>query len=381
MIDQTGKPELSEDTIKQAAEAVLNEESGIEDMPEPESMDENEAAETPPKTKGSSLATLLGGTALLLSLGGIGAGYYLYNQNSTQQHNDTRSSVAIEESLGIKTADLAAQLDEKFSHVNASVNESTQALQSLNQRQQQLEDNLNLIRSQTNGSKRDWSLAEIQYLIQIAADRLAFMRDRGTAIAALQAAQSRLAKLGDASFEALDRRLSDDIRMLENFQANNPLDALTALDNEISKLVPRPTASQPKVALDTDGADSVENKDANPSLKASLQNSLLSRFRVRHHDQPLNALDQNTIDWQNMGILQLRLEGLKLALQQDNQTAFKHARVSIHQWVVTHLQAQQQQSILQALDNLSIDNVFPSPPNLEETQSILRALLRQAGST
>ena len=380
MTDKTNHPELSEDTIKQAAEAVLNEENGVEDLPESEIMEENEAAETPTRTKGSSLATLLGGTALLLSLGGIGAGYYLYNQNSTQQHNDANSAATIKESLSTKTADLAAQLDEKFGHVNASVNESAQALQSLDQRQQQLEDNLNLIRSQTNGSKRDWSLAGIQYLIQIAADRLAFMRDRGTAVAALQTAQSRLAKLGDASFEALSRRLNDDIRMLENYQANNPLDALEALGNEISKLAPTPTASQPKVALDTGETQLAENNDASPSLKASLQNSLLKRFRVRHHDQPLNALNKNTIDWQNMSILQLRMEGLKLALQQDNQTAFKHAQVSIRQWVVTHLQAEQQQPILLALDNLTLDNVFPPPPNLEETQSVLRALLHQAGS-
>lgn len=375
MTDKSSNPKLSKDTIDQAAQAVLGNELQQEDAYESTGTQDAMASTKRPSTaKGSALAILLGASALLVSLAGIGTGYYLY-QNSTRQQPDANSTAAIEQTLSTQSADFAAQMDEKIGSVNSTLSESGEVIDALEQRQQTLEDNFNLIRSQTNGNNRDWSLAGIQYLIQIAADRLTFMRDRETAIAALQTARSRLKKLGDPSFEALSRRLSDDVLRLEQYQANHPLDALQTLENEFSKLAPTPTASQSKEA-----SEPTNTADAPASLKQTLQSSLLKRFRVRHHDQPLNALDRNTIDWQNMSILQLRLEGLKLALQQDNQTAFKHALVSIRQWVVTHLQAAQQQSILAELDNLSVENVFPAPPDLDETQSILRALLRQASA-
>ena len=349
-----------------------------EDAPDGQADALDPGQEAAAKPRGAGLALVLSILALLASLGGIGAGYYYLDQKLGQRGQNEDRLRALATEVDDKVAQLNAGVDDKLAATQSELKQQLNALtaeqQALAQRQQALEDHLTLLRNRDKWRKRDWSLAEIGYLVQIASDRLQFMRDRPTAIAALTTALQRLDRLADASLADLRRQLKSDIQRLQSWQARNPLDALQALEAEIGKLTPQPTHSPP--------ATEQTPQDGQPrSLKQRLAQALEKRIRVQHLDKPLNALDRNTVQWQALSMLQLKLETLRLALQQDNPAAFRHTLISIRQWVVEHLDAQHRAALLKIIDDLDAERIFAPPPDLKDTQAMLRAMLNTDASS
>lgn len=330
--------------------------------------------ENPPKKTGGGLALPLSLLALLLSVGGIGAGYYTLNARQGQQADTSHQILALSERLDNSVADLSSQIDQKLAALNQSVTAQLSRIAeeqtALAQRQQALEDHLTLVRNQASWSKRDWSLAEINYLAQIASDRLRFMRDRETAIAALQTAQSRLERLADPSLSSLRQQLRRDIQNLKAYHPDNSLESLTALENEIARLQPLP--GEPEKAPDS---ASPQDNARPKSLRGAVAEALSKRFRIRHHERPLNALTHNAVGWQALSLLQLKMEALRLALQQDNPVMFKQILLSIRQWANDNLAPESRAPLLAAIDALDPDQIFTPPPTLNDTQAMLRTLL------
>ena len=334
--------------------------------------------ETASKPRGAGLAVVLSLLALLVSLGGLGAGYYFLDQRLGQRDQATDRVASLASEVDDKAASLSASIDEKLATTQSDMKQQIDALtaeqQALAQRQQAIEDHLTLLRNRDKWSKRDWSLAGIGYLVQIASDRLRLMHDRQTAIAALKTALNRLDRLADAGLADLRRQLKSDIQRLQSWQANNPLDALQALETEIGKLTPQPTHR----AAATEKAP---DNDKPRSLKQRLAQALEKRIRIQHLDKPLNALDHNTVQWQALSMLQLKLETLRLALQQDNPAAFRQTLISIRQWVVEHLDSGRQAALLKIIDELDAERIFAPPPDLKDTRAMLRALLNTDSSS
>ncbi|MDH5735172.1 MAG: uroporphyrinogen-III C-methyltransferase, partial [Gammaproteobacteria bacterium] len=67
----------------------------------------------------------------------------------------------------------------------------------------------------TNRNQRDWVLAEIDYLLRMANQRLQISRDINGAIAALSTANQRLFELGDLNFFEIRKQLNNDIAKLK----------------------------------------------------------------------------------------------------------------------------------------------------------------------
>ncbi len=190
--------------------------------------------------------------ALLLSLVTIGAGYYLWltyiqplvsdNQQLSQQLSALEAKSAnLNQTLG-KTAEAVLVVEEKAAQVGqleqavanieqsvADIEQSVAAQNALVERQQELsekQDNFVAMLEQSDKSVKeinqlvsrdgkDWLLFETEYLLQLANHRLSLAEDPGTAIKALEIADSRLLQLSDPGYVKVRGAIAQEVTKLK----------------------------------------------------------------------------------------------------------------------------------------------------------------------
>ncbi len=110
-----------------------------------------------------------------------------------------------------KVSSEVERLEQAIQDVSASDSESAQAL---GERLEDLKQAVATARELAGRDQLDWRLAEVHYLVGVAARRLAIAHDRRAAIAAMEAADRSLAQVGDVRLLELRQRLVDDITAL-----------------------------------------------------------------------------------------------------------------------------------------------------------------------
>lgn len=103
------------------------------------------------------------------------------------------------------------RLEKAVDDVSASADERAQALR---ERVDNLKEAVATARELAGRDQLDWRLAEVHYLVAVAARRLMIAHDRRAAIAAMEAADRSLAEVGDVRLLDLRQRLVDDISAL-----------------------------------------------------------------------------------------------------------------------------------------------------------------------
>lgn len=331
--------------------------------------------------QGKASGTGLGITAILLSMA-TAAGGFAYLQQQQRSVEDLQTTLQQQlDTVGSSASTLQSELQTAAAHNSASQEQALAERQSLNQQVMGLSDTFQLLRSKTQWNHRDWSLAEIHYLVQIAADRLHFMRDSATALAALQTAANRVDRMAAPELQALRQQLQSDMTLLRaagKSRADNPLENFEAT---LSQLRPLPAATPPPVSDKTNTADKNSNdqppaEPAAPNLLKQLKSAISERYRVIDIEQPLNPLERSTIPQQQFALLQLRTESLRHALASHNPASFEREVLSLKQWNDNNLQGELQVQLQTALNTLKPADIFPELPTLHSTLSLLRGLLQ-----
>lgn len=171
-----------------------------------------------------------GGLSLLLvlvlgsALGG--AAYWLWPQWQKLQH-DTTALQQQQQRLteqGQQQQETTAQLQQQLQREQQQRLEQLE--QSLQQQQQQLETQnqaqiqalRQLVQERDSAPPRHWLLAEIEYLLQLAAQKVWLQQDFATALALLASADEKLAKLDDPSLTPVRQAIAADSAQLQQIQ-------------------------------------------------------------------------------------------------------------------------------------------------------------------
>lgn len=96
----------------------------------------------------------------------------------------------------------------------SELNTSTQNIQQLSEKIQAIETISQQSIEVMNRSQRDWMIAEVNYLLRMAHQRIEIARDINGAIAALKGADIRIAELGDLRMMPIRKQLAEDIGQL-----------------------------------------------------------------------------------------------------------------------------------------------------------------------
>lgn len=232
MSSETNNPSNSDDSVEETLEDVSPEEN-----PAPALQDEvQEEPEIPKKKKGRGKWLFL--LVLVLIAGGVAGGWYYSQEQFKQlQGQGAQEFVAQLTNMQRELAELREQIASQAarqanveSSLLASVDETEAQLLSIAQRISQTE---------TTGTG-DWELAEAEYLLRIANQRLVTSQDITGALEMMSAADNIFKELAYPELTQARRQLVADITRLSNVQPVDyegiyfALDALLPLIAELS---------------------------------------------------------------------------------------------------------------------------------------------------
>ncbi len=181
--------------------------------------------------------------ALLVSVGvGVG-GYFIWHevqrlgaaQREVLARIDDRTQ-AFEQRLTTFTA----RLDDDLAATERSRRALEDEQRKLAAAQEALDGSLAVLRAQLGRGQTGWMLAEVQYLLQVANQRLQLQRDVVTAVAALDGADRRLQELADPGLNPVREQLAREAAALNAVAQPDIPGIALALDSLVARLAELP---------------------------------------------------------------------------------------------------------------------------------------------
>ncbi|MEH6357965.1 MAG: uroporphyrinogen-III C-methyltransferase [Pseudomonadales bacterium] len=333
---------------------------------------EKTPAATAQKTKKSGSA--IGWLALLIALLALaGVAYGLWIQQQEKQAKGIQES-RLNQSQLVDSFKSSTQV--LSSQVQGFISTSENQQQRLSELQTQLQATNRQIGEVTQVSRRSWMLAEAEYLLRLANQRLLMERETVSALALLNSADQILISVAEPGLFEIRETLAREtaaLRAVAHLDVEGVFVKLAALSEQVESLA----LLTPEEDVDAaqQAAEVAVTAEENSVFEAALE-----RFNdmviVRHRDEPLAPLlapEQHYYIQQN---LRLMLEQAQLALLQRSPGVYTRSLEKAAGWVDEYFQLNETaQALLVSLRELQQLHVDPELPNISKSLSLLKAYL------
>lgn len=309
---------------------------------------------------------------LLLAFACMALAYFGWYELEAQmiQQQQLAQKLEKQEQLWFETQKEIGQLD---LHQKQQVTEWSNHLDSV---EQQVEQHSRRLKSLSTTTRDDWLLAEAEYLLRLANQRM--LMERGTlgALGLLESADDILAQLDDSELFGVRDKLSRDIATLKltpSVDRSGLYLQLSALAEKIEQLPELPRVPED---IHQGEAPVIPHDSSEGGLKASsfwtrlkdhfwnAMDKLKHQVRIRHHDQPLQPLlppDGARYLRQN---IRFNLEQAQLAMLREETAIYRQslqqAEELLRQYFFNQPQAMLIGDQLQALSEKDVVVVLPS---------------------
>ncbi len=394
------KPPVSE-TPPASTEAAVDAERVADSPPPSPPPEDPPSPQTPPPTppsKGRSGGPWL--AVLLLMAGAAGGGFWLWQeaQERDQLIRDLQVQLeGVRAQFGGLPDQVQDQLSRQLANARAQTERSEQALSqqlsAVQREQEQLSQQLagqqQRLASLSTTTREDWLLAEAEYLLKIANQRVLIERTTSNAVALLRNADERLLQasqgIGDAELFAIRKALSRDLSALETVE---PIDkegvylrlyALAERVDDLPRLQVEAFAelTDPAQTVDEERAESGWSKRFWRGLR-DLAGSLDRYVRIDDVEAPAKPLVDSYATRLAALNVRLLLEQAQLALMQEEPQVYRHSLEKAQTFLRDYYLASEQNTRLQAaLAELAAVEVAPELPDISGSLTLLRDYLRQ----
>lgn len=394
------KPPVSE-TPPASTEAAVDTERVADSPPPSPPPEDPPSPQTPPPTppsKGRSGGPWL--AVLLLMAGAAGGGFWLWQeaQERDQLIRDLQVQLeGVRDQFGGLPDQVQDQLSRQLANARAQTERSEQALSqqlsAVQREQEQLSQQLagqqQRLASLSTTTREDWLLAEAEYLLKIANQRVLIERTTSNAVALLRNADERLLQasqgIGDAELFAIRKALSRDLSALETVE---PIDkegvylrlyALAERVDDLPRLQVEAFAelTDPVQTVDEERAESGWVKRFWRGLR-DLAGSLDRYVRIDDVEAPAKPLVDSYATRLAALNVRLLLEQAQLALMQEEPQVYRHSLEKAQTLLRDYYLASEQNTRLQAaLAELAAVEVAPELPDISGSLTLLRDYLRQ----
>lgn len=273
---------------------------------------------------------------LLLLIGGLAAtGWILHERLRADTRTDWISEARLQDGLSSLDQRLEGRLNRLETEVAAK-------RESLAQLQRQLDDTARRLLTADPTGRTDWLMAEAEYLLRLANQRLFMERDYDGALAILKAADQVLAETREPALYPVRQALASEILQLESVARVDrvglflQLEALIAQIGELDQnLFFKDAPLLNEVPAEAASIAAAPAPDWRERALQSLER-LERYFVIRHRDEPVEPLlapDQIYYLQQN---LRLMLEQAELALLDRNQTLFDRSLAKAERWIAEY---------------------------------------------
>lgn len=304
-----------------------------------------------PEAKKSRAGLWIGLTAIVMTLALAAAGFYFMQQlratQDTENNQDNLKLIEIDKSLnglqsqvsGLQTqiANLNAEMTGKDNHFTQTLADFSQMHnERLDSARKELETSIIGLQRQLGKTRGDWLIADAEYLLSVANQRLHLVGDIATTREALEAADQRLRESGDAAVFKVREQIAKEIAGLSGIsepdivglyatvqQLQDRVESLSVLLPHAGKEPPKPEQQQSHIHLSQQGHDLLE------SLSKQLEGYVVLRHTQQSIDSILTPEEAHFIKQQ----LKVRLEMIQIALVQQNDTLYKTSVADVKQWL------------------------------------------------
>jgi uroporphyrin-3 C-methyltransferase len=355
----------------------------------------------PPDTGGKHRcrATWPGKLALLLSiLALMGGGYLAWQGWQLKQQSrqlQDRLSQQVETGLANARAEMAqtvSQISQRLERLQARSEADARQVAEL---QDRLTRSIQQVTSQRELGRKEWLLAEVEYLLRLANQRVLMEQTPEGALTLLRSAERILGETDDVTLYDVRKALAADIAALEavpRLDTEGVFLRLEALNRQVDNLPVVPVSERRELPemLQEITPETVRHSWGE-GLKASW-NRALDKFEkliiIRHRDEPIEPLlspEQAFFLRQN---LHLMLEQAQVALLQRKQPPFDSSLSRAREWIATYFDSKDATTtaLLEGLAELSTINVAPELPDISASLTSLKEYfsrmqrLREGGS-
>ena len=307
-------------------------------------------------------------------LSAVGAASYYGYQLYLKQQGRLDSMTA--EFMTLKAQLAASDESRKLAELESVVQRTSSSiaqLPELRRRVNTLEESVQASHDLVNRAQRDWVIAEVDYLIRIANQRLRLMRDYNGAIAALQAADQRLRELADPSLMPVREALADDVQTLKDFERPDLIGIALRLDRLISHLKPLPL-DVPALNAEAVPAKKEEQPSGLAGMLSTAWQTLSERVTVRHYAEGVEALPDQEGEMMLHQILRLRLEAARVDVLRQDDHDYHLQLQSALDMLDKYYQKEQALDLRTEIAELNAVNLRPELPDITRPLKQLQRL-------
>lgn len=320
--------------------------------------------------------------AILALILAIATGLWSWQQWQYQQRLELALSHLQDanQSLQSTTSQTVSERSERLRALEQSLSAQQERVAT---QQRQIDHNAREMLAAGNRSRTDWLLAEAEYLMRIANQRMQVEKDIAGALSALQTADSVLKESDDVGVYPVRQQLAREIlslKALEDVDRTGLYLALEATIERIQQLTDDSLNQQLPPPTDASATES-RPREGEPGLLITAWNKVLSTLKdvivVRRLDEPVQPLmspEQSAYARLNM---QLMLEEAEMAVLRSNQTLYNRALTKAQSALAQWYDGSDQRvgALLDTLNELAQHQIDPQQPDISESLNLLKARL------
>ncbi|NOQ34276.1 MAG: enzyme of heme biosynthesis [Methylococcaceae bacterium] len=292
----------------------------------------------------------------------------------TKQITNTQSQIAAMQSqLATFGADVTGSDDvfnKKLAEFSALHNEKLEMTQA------ELKQNILQVQRQLGKTRGDWLMADAEYLLSVANQRLHLVGDLKTTREALKAADQRLHESGDAAAFKVRAQIAKEISALKTVPESDVVGSYATLQQLIDKVdslsLLLPYAGKPLTPSKEVHSHAKNSKDSHGILDLALK-QVEGYVTIRHADQSvdeiLTPLQAQFIKQQ----LSIKLEMVKIALVQKNKALYKTSITDATKWLNEHFTKNEiAKDFIKEFNTLNTIQIHTELPDISRSLKMLR---------
>ncbi|UTW05482.1 uroporphyrinogen-III C-methyltransferase (plasmid) [Amphritea atlantica] len=347
------------------------------------------AAEATAKEKPESKASWAGRIALLLALialVGVGYLYWLQLQaESLIQQNQQTAAAELNSTLEKNQQQLSQQIGSLNQTLSALQSKSAQDQSNINELQDRLTRSIQQVTAAQNSNRADWLLAEVEYLLRLANQRVLMEQTPNGALQLLRSADKILRETDDVSIYDIRKAVAADIAALEavpQLDTEGVFLRLGALSAQVDQLQVIPLTEQHKLPelLDQVNSEAFASSWSSDikAAWATLSDKASKLIVIQDRSEPVEPLLSPQQSYYLQQNLHLMLEQAQLSLLQRKPKSYLNSLTKAQQWVGTYFEQNHSntQALLKALKDLEQVEVAPQMPDISGSLTALKSYLQ-----
>lgn len=279
--------------------------------------------------------------------------------------------------IGSQRQTVDSQVTDRLDELETNLEQYASRQQAL---QRQLEQASRALRQTGKRTRSDWLLAEAEYLMRLANQRLRMERDVDGALALLQNADQVLEETEDMGIYPVRQELAREIQALRAVESVDRVGLYLQLEAAIEQIEDLTIAN---LSTDTppDQAAAIPNVDVDPGAERPLQEAwqefkqtLSEVVVVRRLDEPLQPLlSPRQGAYVNLN-LRLMLEEAEMALLSADPVLYRRSLEKAREWLLEWYDESNSQvaSLAQTLEDLAQRKISPQLPDISDSLNLLK---------